>query len=315
MTTTAPSEKTSSLPTAMLVVWWTVTIGWSALAFGKLNNAPEWLSRAQAVCFGTLPNGLPDTYGWVALTLGPLSILGGLIAIYRRDLILHVKAMKQTFVGFLAIAAFVAVSLMHVSWIGLRINDGVRIAKAARELPSELSETLPEEYPRLNKPATDFNLVDQAGNKVSLERLRGKTTLLTFAFAHCQTICPMIVKRAQQASQKLAGQEVETLIVTLDPWRDTPNALPTIAKGWELGAGQRVLSGEVAEVNRVLDAYNVARNRDEKTGNIDHPALIYVIDPQGMLAYAFNNPKPEWLAQAVRNVKQDRPAASLAAGN
>ena len=38
-----------------------------------------------------------------------------------------------------------------------------------------------------------------------------------------------------------------------------------------------LLSGEVDAVNRVLDAWNVARQRDPQTEDVTHPPLVYAI--------------------------------------
>ncbi len=32
-------------------------------------------------------------------------------------------------------------------------------------------------------------------------------------------------------------------------------------------------------------------------------SLVYVVDPGGRLAYAFLNPSPEWLREAIRRVE------------
>jgi cytochrome oxidase Cu insertion factor (SCO1/SenC/PrrC family) len=76
------------------------------------------------------------------------------------------------------------------------------------------------------------------------------------------------------------------VVVTLDPWRDTPSRLPSLAKDYELGGDAFVLSGTVEEVNALLDRWNVARGRDEKTGVIAHPPLVYVLDTEGRIAFA-----------------------------
>ena len=47
-----------------------------------------------------------------------------------------------------------------------------------------------------------------------------------------------------------------------------------------------MLGGEVAEVEAVLTAWNVARRRDEKTGEVIHPSLVYIVDAAGRIAFA-----------------------------
>jgi cytochrome oxidase Cu insertion factor (SCO1/SenC/PrrC family) len=56
----------------------------------------------------------------------------------------------------------------------------------------------------------------------------------------------------------------------------------------------------VEEVNKVLDAYNVARTRDEKTGDVVHPSLVYVINSDGRLHYALNSPPVSQVLAASR---------------
>jgi len=165
-------------------------------------------------------------------------------------------------------------------------------------------ETLPEGYPRTDRPAPDFQLVDQTGATLTLESLRGRPVLLTFAFAHCQTICPVIVRTVSWAAERLDDLGPAVVVVTLDPWRDTPSSLPALAQSWQLPALARahVLSGEVAAVQAVLEAYEVPADRDPATGEITHPALVYLLDPQGKIAYTFNNPPAEWLVDAARRV-------------
>jgi hypothetical protein len=51
-----------------------------------------------------------------------------------------------------------------------------------------------------------------------------------------------------------------------------------------MGPGDHVLSG--GEVESVVDAWNVARQRDLRTGDLAHPPLIYVVDASGTIAFA-----------------------------
>jgi cytochrome oxidase Cu insertion factor (SCO1/SenC/PrrC family) len=127
--------------------------------------------------------------------------------------------------------------------------------------------------------------------RLELDALRGRPALVTFAFAHCEAVCPAIVRQVVAAQRTLAegaapGRVPRVVVVTLDPWRDTPSRLPSLAKDYELGADAFVLSGPVDEVNALLDRWNVARGRDEKTGEVAHPPIVYVLDAEGRIAFA-----------------------------
>jgi protein SCO1/2 len=139
---------------------------------------------------------------------------------------------------------------------------------------------------RVGKKAPPLRLIDQHGDTVNLERFRGRPVIVTFGFGHCTTICPLSVQAARTAVRRLAGRGVALLVVTLDPWRDTPARLPYLAARWELEGDMHVLSGAEAAVERALSAWRVPRARSLATGDITHPALVYVVDSRGELAYA-----------------------------
>jgi cytochrome oxidase Cu insertion factor (SCO1/SenC/PrrC family) len=96
---------------------------------------------------------------------------------------------------------------------------------------------------------------------------------------------------------------VEVLLITLDPWRDTPSSLPGIARQWDLPSSFRVLSSRsVSDVLRVAEAYGVTFKRDEKTGDIVHPGLVFLVDGDGRLAYTFNNPPAAWVREGLERL-------------
>jgi protein SCO1/2 len=131
--------------------------------------------------------------------------------------------------------------------------------------------------------------------------LRGQPVVIAFAFAHCQTICPLIVRDVNAALDRLRDRRVVALIVTVDPWRDTPERLPHIARQWQLGDGAHVLSGTVAEVSAVLAAWRIGIGRDPRTGDVTHAGAVYLVAPDGHLAYALPA-SSEVLATHIREV-------------
>jgi cytochrome oxidase Cu insertion factor (SCO1/SenC/PrrC family) len=87
------------------------------------------------------------------------------------------------------------------------------------------------------------------------------------------------------ARRELQDEDPTVLVITLDPWRDTPSRLPAIARTWHLDAGTRVLSGESDKVERTLNAWRVPRTRNQQNGDIIHPSVVYVIGPNGRIKY------------------------------
>ena len=46
-----------------------------------------------------------------------------------------------------------------------------------------------------------------------------------------------------------------------------------------------LLSGVPDSVERVLNAWRVPRARNEHTGDVSHPSVVYVVGPDGRIAY------------------------------
>ena len=288
----------------MLVGWLMVTmfLWWFAL-YQTPEAAPDWLVRARAVCFGTDETGLPDTYGWWVLILAPLSFLAALLVTFSSELTEGVPKASASTAGKFNLLLLTLLVITECAWATQRIREGLAIANA--DYGPDISTALPEGYPKTMRPAPPFALVDQDGQRVSLEELKGNSVILTFAFAHCKTVCPTLVNTGRMAMNELAEDRARLLVITLDPWRDTPGALPSLAKRWKFSKKSHLLSGEVSEVNNVLASYNVPTTRSDKTGDIVHPALVYILDPDMKIAYTFNNPPRSWLTQAVRNTLRD----------
>jgi protein SCO1/2 len=137
----------------------------------------------------------------------------------------------------------------------------------------------------MDRAAPALDLVDQEGRLVRTSDLRGKTVLVTFAYGHCETVCPVIVRDLQEVRRRIGNEAPPLLVVTLDPWRDTPGRLPGMAAAWHLETGSRVLSGGVDRVEAVLSAWQVPRRRNPTTGELIHPALAYVVSPVGRITH------------------------------
>lgn len=273
---------------AAVVFLLVATAAWWALALWPLPGAePEWLERARWVCFNARPDGLPDASGWLLLVGQPIGMLAVLMAVWGGAVRAGLRSLARARWGRAALAAGSACVALGL------VAAGTRVVRASGLEPISLAgETLPADtYPRLDREAPELGLLDQSGKPLRLEHLRGRPALVTFAFAHCETVCPLVVRDAREAQRRVReGAEPSrvprVVVVTLDPWRDTPSRLPHLAQHWELSSDGFVLSGDAPDVNRVLDAWNVPRERDTTTGDVTHPPLVYVLDRDGRITYA-----------------------------
>jgi protein SCO1/2 len=253
---------------------------------------PEWLARTRAVCFGTRPDGLPGPEGWGALIFQPLGMLGILLIGWRQEIQGGLRALSSRPVGRWALATSAVLLVAGIVAAGARVR--VAIAASAEFAPVELASArgpdggLPAGYRVEDRPAPALDLLDQAGANVTLEEYAGRPLLVTFVFGHCETICPLIVRETVAARRRLAAEGVDAaaVVLTLDPWRDTPSRLEYLASRLGLETDERLLGGEVSVVEEALDRWDVPRERDLRTGDIVHPPLVYVIDVSGRVAFA-----------------------------
>ena len=271
-----------------------VTAAWWALALWPSgNDAPRWIARAQAVCFGVGPGGLPDTAGWVGLIGSPLGMVTMLLVVARsafRNLlrllwqIRWLQLVSGTVVVFVIAFGFVATTRI-------------------RTLSSETDELIRNDYGsavKSSRTAPGLRLTDQFGAVRDLREFRGRTVFVTFAYAHCATVCPVLVRQTLEAQRALRAAQhpaPAVLIVTLDPARDTPGRLATIAREWQLGGDAYVLSGTGADVARVLDEWGVARTYDPTNGNVTHAAVAYLVNAKSEITYETIAPSQELLTR------------------
>jgi cytochrome oxidase Cu insertion factor (SCO1/SenC/PrrC family) len=279
---TAGARAYAALGTLAVII--AITASWWALALWPMSDTPpEWLVLTRQVCFGTSETGLPDAGGWLVLMGQPLSMLLVLFAGWGRDVRAGIALVSQRVFGQLALGSVAALLVVAAGGVLLR----VRVADA-RSFATSNTEQIAGQLNRINDTPKPLDLVDQSGKRISLEQFKGRPVIVTFAFAHCSTICPLIVSDVLSARDKLTLQKPVVLIVTLDPWRDTPSRLKTIADQWGVTGDAHVLSGSVEEVELTLTRWRVPRIRNEQTGDLSHPTLVYVIGQDGKIAYVLN---------------------------
>jgi cytochrome oxidase Cu insertion factor (SCO1/SenC/PrrC family) len=101
-------------------------------------------------------------------------------------------------------------------------------------------------------------------------------------------MCPTAIRELLRIRDESERGDVPLVVVTVDPWRDVPSRLTTIAAAWKLARGDRVLSGSVEDVNAALDAWSIARRRDAATGEVVHPLTASLVQTGGITATRFD---------------------------
>lgn len=280
---TARGRGTPALTALALIIL--ITAGWWALALWPLAaDAPEWLARTRYVCFGAPLGGLPDAGGWILLIGQPLGMVALLLMVWGGDARAGMSRLLERVTGQITVGVVAAVLIAAVGSVVLRVREA-----SAEPFDANPANSLAQQLTRIADVPPALSLVNQKGDTVELGRYHGRAVLITFAFAHCETVCPLVVNDVLSARDKIAETNPErtpaVIVVTLDPFRDTPSRLPSIAQKWGLTGDAHVLSGPVDDVERTLSKWRIPRIRNERTGDLSHPALVYAIAPNGKITY------------------------------
>ena len=156
-------------------------------------------------------------------------------------------------------------------------------------------------------PAVD--LVDAEARPFSLDSLRGKAVLVSFVYTTCNGTCPMTTARLDRARRALQdkglwGRSVAFVSITLDPARDTPEALARYGRAYRADPKSwHFLTGPPDRVARVIADWDMWV-RFDTSGVLDHPSRVFLIDPSGHRREIYNleTLTPGAVVQDVRTV-------------
>jgi protein SCO1/2 len=273
----APARAWGAVATLGAIV--AITASWWALALWPLpSEGATWVLRTREVCFGSTRESLPSAAGWLLLVGQPLAMVGLLATVWGTELRDGLRLALSRVAGQVVVGTVAALLITGVAAAAARIRTAnVDRFVTGNEITAQLT--------RVNDAAPALSLTDQFGHTVTLDSFKGRPVIVTFAFAHCETVCPLIVSDVLAARRQLELTAVPVLVITLDPWRDTPARLATIAEIWGLNGEAHVLSGPPNQVERTLNAWRVPRMRNQKTGDISHPSIVYVVGRDGRIAY------------------------------
>lgn len=258
-------------------------------------------------CFGYDPvTGKPEWIYVIMLILNPVMLAGIIFMVWWEPLRAVIRERPRVLLRSIGAALL------------LTIACGAGITTFATPGAS-YGPAFPADALRTSLPPPAFSLINQNEKVVSLADLEGRVGMLTAVYATCGYTCPMILSQAKWVTSALSEDELKGLsviAVTLDPERDTPKMMSSMAAAHSIGAPlYHLVTGHPDDVNRVLDDMGVSRRKDPETGIIDHTNIFILIDRQGRVAYRFSlgDLQEKWLLEAVRLLLEE--GADDVAGN
>lgn len=137
------------------------------------------------------------------------------------------------------------------------------------------------------QPVTNFTLTGPGEQPVSLIDFRGKVVMLYFGYTFCPDVCPATMVEMGDAMEILGskGENVQVVMITLDPERDTADVLEQYVSHFDdsfIG-----LTGTPDELIAVTAPLGIFYERHEGSAAsgylIDHTATVAVLDKRGRL--------------------------------
>lgn len=155
-----------------------------------------------------------------------------------------------------------------------------------------------------------FELVNQDGQTVDESILEGRWSVVFFGFTYCPDICPSTLQAVAAAQEQLGprGADLQTVFISVDPERDTPEQLKTYLSLDAFPDGVVGLTGTPEQIDQVAKAYYVYHRKSGEGPDytMDHSTAAYLMDPQGrfnrVLAYGLS---PDEMARLIRTAMQE----------
>ena len=139
----------------------------------------------------------------------------------------------------------------------------------------------------------EFALIDDDQQPFSLSSLRGKAVLIFFGYSSCPDACPTTLSKLAAAYKRLGNDRarVKTLYVSVDPERDTPEALKADLENFALDATG--LTGSKDAIDRVVNqygaSYEIVPTPDSVAKyTVAHSTWVYALDAEGRVRIRFS---------------------------
>lgn len=152
-----------------------------------------------------------------------------------------------------------------------------------------------------------YALSDHMGNPVTEKTYLGKFQIVTFGYTFCPDVCPTTLSTLAEILDHLGtdGDAVQTLFITLDPVRDTPDVLADYVGHFHpklIG-----LYGSVQKTKQVAGAYQVqyrkVKGEEQGEYHFEHSAVHYLMDKTGAyIGHLEHDVAPIDAAKAIRGL-------------
>ena len=155
-----------------------------------------------------------------------------------------------------------------------------------------------------------FELVDGTGATRTADDVIDGATLVYFGYTFCPDVCPFDVARNALAVDLLAeaGHDVTPVFITVDPARDTVDAVGDYAANMHPEMiGLTGSEEQVAAAVRAYKVYAALHDTSDPDYLVDHSTFTYLMFPgTGLATYFSREASPEEMAEQIACFMTDR---------
>ena len=135
--------------------------------------------------------------------------------------------------------------------------------------------------------AGGFSLKDVSGKVRSLSEFKGKWVVVFFGFVQCPDVCPTTMAELADVKKRLGvdGDKLQTVFITVDPQRDTPDVLRAYMANFDTTAVALIpTADELSALAKEFKVYYKKVDGPTPTSySMEHTANGYVFDKSGRI--------------------------------
>ncbi len=161
----------------------------------------------------------------------------------------------------------------------------------------------------------NYSLLNQDSTKVSFPSvINGKTSLVAFIYTHCADICPMTTHNlylTQEELDKEGNENVNYVVISFDPERDTPEVLKKYANIMELDLSKwKLLTGKKSTISDLMRRFDITAiptdssyTDGELNYNIMHTDRIALVDKESKIRKYYKGSTAN-ISEIINDIKE-----------
>jgi len=167
-------------------------------------------------------------------------------------------------------------NIIKIIITSLLVQFFISLSLIAAELPDESIYHIESEW------------VNHNNKNVNITSLQGKVQVVAFVYTYCEHSCPIILAKLKYIENNIPPEDKENvnfLLVSLDPERDTPETLNQYMKDKELNEKHwQMFNGDSADVLELAALFGVRYKPMSNTEkDIAHSNMISILDKGGRI--------------------------------